>query len=362
MRVKVPQRPLFRHLLFAALAAAVFLTYTAKTDAFTAYKLAGVAFFLVAIAGLNLLTGLSGQLSLGHGALMAIGAYTTALVLRNRAHFPIAAAIILAVVVTAAVGAFVGIAAARLRGPYLAGATLALAVGLPPLTTKYAGFFGGDQGISVRPLAPPAIGSTFAPEQWLAWISIIAALITLVLLANLQRSRFGRAFKCVRDNEIAAALSGINVARTQVFAFVVSAACAGLAGSLLAFYAGLTAPAGFSIVLSLQLLTAIVIGGLGSMTGSVLGAFALVYIPSWSDSLTSHFNLHSAVSDNIPAALYGGVLIIAMLLFPGGIAGGLRKLKAMLIRHLKGGRLHGASPEVLGAGSASVARAGKEEG
>ena len=98
------------------------------------------------------------------------------------------------------------------------------------------------------------------------------------------------------------------------------------------------------------------------MTGSVLGAFALVYIPSWTDSLTSHFSLHSSVSDNIPAALYGGVLIVAMLLFPGGIAGGLRKLKAVLTRHLRGGRLNRARPEVVGAGSASVAHAGKEEG
>ncbi|MGZ4104665.1 MAG: branched-chain amino acid ABC transporter permease, partial [Actinomycetota bacterium] len=236
------------------------------------------------------------------------------------------------------------------------------AVGLPPLTTKYAGFFGGEQGISVRPLAPPAIGGSFTGEQWLAWVSIIAALVTLVLLANLSRSRFGRAFRCVRDNEIASALSGIHVARTQIFAFVVSAACAGLAGSLLAFYASLTAPAGFSIVLSLQLLTAIVIGGLGSMTGSVVGAFVLVYVPSWTNSLTGRFNLHSSVADNIPTALYGAVLVVAMLLFPGGIAGGLRKLKAWLLaRYRKGGR-EGTDPIIVGAMTAHVAGAGKEEG
>lgn len=361
MRVRAPQRPLARHLLFAAIAAAILLVYTDRTDPFTAYKLAGVAFFVVAVAGLNLLTGLNGQLSLGHGGLMAIGAYTTSLLLRNRAHFPIAAAIVLAVVVTSAAGAVVGLAAARLRGPYLAGATLALAVGLPPLTTKYAGFFGGDQGISVRPLTPPGVGG-LAAEQWLAWISIIAALIALVLLANLGRSRFGRAFRCVRDNEIASALSGIHVARTQIFAFVVSAACAGLAGSLLAFYAGLTAPAGFSIVLSLQLLTAIVIGGLGSMAGSVLGAFALVYVPSWTNSVTGHFNLHSSVADNIPAALYGAVLIVAMLLFPGGIAGGLRKLRTRLLARDRKGGPETTAPIIAEAAAAHTATAGKEEG
>ena len=130
----------------------------------------------------------------------------------------------------------------------------------------------------------------------------------------------------VRDNEVAARLSGIDVARTQVLAYVISAACAGLAGSLFAYWVTVTSPSGFTLNLSLSLLTAIVIGGLGSLSGAVLGSFILVYLPVWTGGLASSLNLSSNVANNVPLAIYGIVLIVAILVFPRGIAGGVASI------------------------------------
>ena len=234
-----------------------------------------------------------------------------------------------AVLSTGVIGIGFGYAAARLRGPYLAGATLTLAVAIPQVATRYKSIFGGESGLTVAPSSPPDwLGADFPPERWLAWIAFAAAIVTMVLLANLLRGAPGRAFKAVRDNEAAAALAGINVARTQVLAFVVSAACAGLAGALLAYWTGVTAPAGFTLALSLQLITAIVIGGLGSLAGAVWGSLVLVFVPLLTSGMASGLSLPSSVADNLPLAIYGGILVIAMLVAPHGIQGALRRILA----------------------------------
>jgi branched-chain amino acid transport system permease protein len=272
------------------------------------------------------LTGLNGQLSLGHGALMAVGAYTASLLLKDH-DLPVFLVLLLAVLSSGLIGIVFGYAAARLRGPYLAGATLTLAVALPQVATRYKSIFGGEEGLTVTPTSPPAwLGADFPPERWLAWIALATAVITIVLLGNLLRSSTGRAFKAVRDNEAAAALAGIDVARTQVLAFVISAACAGLAGALFAYWSGVTAPAGFSLSLSLQLVTAIVIGGLGSLAGAVWGSVVLVFVPSLTSGMASTLNLPSSVANNLPLAIYGGILVIAMLMVPYGIQGALTRI------------------------------------
>jgi branched-chain amino acid transport system permease protein len=251
------------------------------------------------------------------------------LLLKDHRQFPVILVLLLAVLSTGLIGIVFGYAAARLRGPYLAGATLTLAVALPQVATRYKSIFGGDSGLTVPPSAPPDwLGADFPAERWLAWIALAAAVVTMVLLANLLRTAPGRAFKAVRDNEAAAALAGIDVARTQVLAFVISAACAGLAGALFAYWSGITSPAGFSLSLSLQLITAIVIGGLGSLTGAVLGSVVLVYVPLLTSGMAST-KLPSAVADNLPLAIYGGILVIAMLVAPKGIQGVLGRILAI---------------------------------
>lgn len=319
---------LVRHTGWALLAAAGLFALTSLLGAYRDLQIAQVAYLTCAAAGLTLLTGLSGQISLGQGAFMAIGAYTTALLLNDR-HWPLAAVLLVSVALSAVAGLAVGAAAARLRGPYLAGATLALAVGLPELANYHplTGTLGGQNGLSVSPSPPPAsLGETFPLERWQSWIAGLCAVITMWLLANLVHGRFGRTLRAVRDDEIAASLAGIRVARTQVLAFVVAAACGGLGGGLLAWVTTLAAPGAFPITLSLQLVSAIILGGLGSLAGAVWGSLILVLVPAWASDVASSAHLSHNVESNLPLAVYGLVLIAVMLVFPAGLQGAVRRL------------------------------------
>ena len=300
-----------------------------KLNAFRDYQIAEIAVYVIAIAGLTVLTGLSGQISLGNGAFMAIGAYTTALMLAHLG-WPFVAVLVVAGVVSAATGAIVGVAAARLRGPYLAGVTLMLGVALPFLAYVYPSTLGGDQGLNVVYTQPAFLGANFPLTRWQAWISSAVALVVLVLLANLGRSRVGRNWRAVRDDEVAAALAGINVAQARVLAFVVSAACAGLAGALLAVITALVAPGAFTITLSIALLTGAVIGGLGTLLGAIWGSLVIVLVPTYATDVATSHGLSTTVASNIPVAAYGVVLILVMLIFPQGIQGGVLWLLRLL--------------------------------
>jgi len=317
---------LLRHLGAAIVLAVILGLLSVALNAFRDYQMAQVALYAVAIAGLTVLVGLSGQISIGNGAFMAVGAYAAALLLMHLA-WPLAAVLAASAAIAALAGLAVGVAAARLRGPYLAGVTLMLAVALPSLATRFTGVFGGDQGLAVNISTPPAfLGTNFPLTRWQAWISCAAALIVLVLLANLGRSRIGRSWRAVRDDETAAALAGLNVAALRVLAFVVSAACAGLAGALLGITTTLVSPGSFTVTLSITLLAGAVLGGLGSLAGAVWGSLIIVLVPTYvTDVATSH-GLSSSVAANIPIAAYGVVLIAVILLFPDGIQGLVRRL------------------------------------
>ena len=314
--------PLLRILGAALLGAVIVVILSIKLNAFRDYQIAEIAVYVTAIAGLTVLTGLSGQISLGNGAFMAIGAYTTALMLAHLG-WPFVAVLVVAAVASAATGAIVGVAAARLRGPYLAGVTLMLGVALPFLAYVYPSTLGGDQGLNVVYTQPAFLGANFPLTRWQAWISSAVALVVLVLLANLGRSRIGRNWRAVRDDEVAAALAGINVAQARILAFVVSAACAGLAGALLAVITALVAPGAFTITLSIALLTGAVIGGLGTLLGAIWGSLVIVLVPTYATDVATSHGLSTTVASNIPVAAYGVVLILVMLIFPQGIQGGV---------------------------------------
>jgi branched-chain amino acid transport system permease protein len=321
--------PLLRILGVALLGAAIVVLLSIKLNAFRDYQIAEIAVYVTAIAGLTVLTGLSGQISLGNGAFMAIGAYTTALLLAHLG-WPFVAVLVVAGIVAAATGAIVGVAAARLHGPYLAGVTLMLGVALPFLAFVYPSTLGGDQGLNVVYTQPAFLGANFPLTRWQAWISSAVALVVLVLLANLGRSRVGRNWRAVRDDEVAAALAGINVAQARVLAFVVSAACAGLAGALLAIITALVAPGAFTITLSIALLTGAVIGGLGTLFGAIWGSLVIVLVPVYATDVATSHGLSTTVASNIPVAAYGVVLILVMLIFPQGIQGGVLLLLRLL--------------------------------
>jgi branched-chain amino acid transport system permease protein len=235
--------------------------------------------------------------------------------MQNRFNLLIAG-ILAAIVVTTGVGTVIGLAAARLRGPYLAGLTLAVAVVVPSITSTFDDTFNSDQGLSVALEPPPG---TIPVERWQAWLCWAGALVTVLLLAYLIRGRFGRELRAVRDDETAAKLAGVSVARTQVLAFVISAACAGLAGALFAVLAQSVSPGAFPLTLSLFLVMAIVIGGLGRLWGALIGAVLLVALPSWAQSIAESTG-SQRLEGNLALTFFGVVLVVVMLAAPGGLA------------------------------------------
>ncbi|SFP14809.1 branched-chain amino acid transport system permease protein [Geodermatophilus dictyosporus] len=332
-RTLLPRNTLLRHLLVLVLCAVGAVVLLESTDLGFNAQIGYVAFYAIAAGGLTLLTGLNGQISLGHGALMAVGGYTTALLLDAEEPLPLVVIFLAAVALTALVGAVVGVAAARLHGPYLAGATLALAVGLPGLALYFKETLGGEQGLTVSTPDRPEwftetirtlSGGSPSGVKWIAYISVACLLVTYFLLANLMRSRVGRTWRAVRDQEVAAELAGIDLGAWRVTAFVVSAAAAGLAGAVLALVVRLTAPTAFTIVLSLSLLTAIVIGGLGSLFGALVGSVLLVFLPRLLRDAGESLDMDAAQAAEISYVVYGVILVVVMLFAPAGLVGSVR--------------------------------------
>ncbi len=342
VRSRMPASTLGRHLFLALLALVAVFLLLELTSPFRNFQLATMSYYAIAAAGLTVLTGLNGQISLGHGALMAVGAYTTGLLLEAEA-VPFPVAMLIAAAVTATVGVVVGAAAARLHGPYLAGATLALAIAVPKLAVYFDDVLGGEQGMRISsPDAPDwfadAIYFLSANEtgsaKYLAYIGWLTLLAVLLLLSNLVASRYGRVWRAVRDDEVAAELAGIHLGRLRVLAFVVSAACAGLAGAVLGIVVRLAAPSGFTIVLSLSLLTAVVVGGLGSLGGALLGSALLVFLPPVVTSVGIEVGLSGIQAAQLAPLVYGVVLVAVMLLAPGGVMGIARALRHARPRRL----------------------------
>lgn len=333
LAVRVARRPrstLLRSLGVIVLGGLVLLLASELLGSYNDLQLANGAYYFTVLAGLTVLIGVNGQLSLGHGAFMAVGAYTVALLV-GKQGWALVPALVAAILATSVIGIAVGAAATRLRGPYLAGATLAFAIGLPGLALKFSGTFGGDNGLAINPPTPPSgLGASFPLERWEAWIACIAALLVMFVLYNLLHSGTGRGLRAVRDDEISASLCGLHVARTQTFTFVISAACAGLAGGMFALVTQLAAPGAFTLQLSLSLLTAVVLGGLGSLTGAIWGSALLVLLPGWSNDLAHSFSLSQNVSANLQLGIYGVILIGAMFIWPGGIQAGIRALAKRL--------------------------------
>lgn len=326
--------PLRRNLIGGLIGLVIVILVLESVTPFRQGQFATMAYLGIAVGGLTVLTGLNGQLSLGHGALMAVGAYTAALLLHDvEKPLPLLVIMLLSVLVTVVVGAVVGVAAARLHGPYLAGATLAMAVAVPGIASFFGDTLGGEQGLSVP---TPEVPGWFADavyfltahdvtgSKYLAYIGWIGLIISFVLLANLSASRVGRTWRAVRDDEVAAEIAGINVGRARVKAFVVSAACAGLAGGVMAMVVRIAAPSGFTLGLSLSLLTAIVLGGLGSLVGALIGAALLTFLPQTITGLGQSLGLSDLQSAQLAPLVYGLTLVLVILLAPAGLVGTIR--------------------------------------
>jgi len=331
---RLRRTPLRRNLIGGLIGLVIVILVLESVSPFRQGQFATMAYLGIAVGGLTVLTGLNGQLSLGHGALMAVGAYTAALMLHNvDKPLPLPLIMLLSVLVTVVVGAVVGVAAARLHGPYIAGATLALAVAVPGIASFFGDTLGGEQGLSVStPEAPgwfaDAVYFLTAHDvtgtKYLAYVGWFGLIISFVLLANLSASRVGRTWRAVRDDEVAAELAGINVGRARVKAFVVSAACAGLAGGVMAMVVRIAAPSGFPLTLSLSLLTAVVLGGLGSLFGALIGAALLTFLPQTITGLGQSLGLTDLQSAQLAPLVYGLTLVLVILLAPAGLVGTIR--------------------------------------
>ena len=317
----------------------------------------------IAVLGLSWLTGLSGQVSIGNSGFMMVGAYAAAIWATHHPVPPSFGGVIgpsyanvlmmlfLATVSGLLAGLIVGIPGTRLRGPYLAGFTIAFAVVLPQFVTTL-GFTGGSGGLFTSTLSIPRWfaslfnGSTpnlAANAEWLTDFTLVVAAIAFFFMANLFNSKTGRAMRLVRDNDVAAELVGVNLPRTKTLAFVISAAYGGLSGGLFLLITPNVNGDTFPFTLSVILLTVMVLGGIGTLSGAVIGG--MIY--AFSGPLISHLNSLTGVDPasnlgiNMKGILFGGVLMLTMLLAPRGIAGLVAKLPR---RRKKLPRLSSKSP------------------
>jgi len=291
------------------------------------FQLTLVLVYAIALLGLNILTGYNGQISLGHGAFYAIGAYTAA-VLMDRLGAPYWATLPAAGAVCLVAGFLFGLPALRLEGLYLALATFALGVSMPQLLKYHhlEKWTGGVQGIVIAKPEPPAFlreaGLQMNPDQWLYFFALAVAAIMFVLGWNLLRGRVGRALIAIRDQHIAAEAMGINNALYKSLAFGVSAMYTGVAGALGAIAVQYVAPDSFTIFLSLVFLVGIVVGGLASISGALYGALFIQFVPNVADE----------ISKAAPWAIFGLFLIGFVYLMPSGVAGAVRMLLVRLTR------------------------------
>ncbi len=271
-----------------------------------------VAIYFIAILGLNILTGYTGQISIGHGAFMAIGGYTTTLLSADQ-HWSLLATLPASLGIAFVCGLLVGIPALRLSGVYLALATFALAVSVPQFPLKFSKFLGGSNGIHT---------AQTASHLWLYIVGWSCAAIAFVATWLLLRGRIGRAFRAVRDSELAAASSGVSLPIYKTLAFGVSAAFAGVAGSLLVIATnGYVQPGEFGVLLSLQILIGAAVAGLGSLWGVLVGAVFVGLLPSVAPDVPVIGSAHGQ------DVVFGLIVVLIMLLLPNGFAGFLRRFE-----------------------------------
>jgi branched-chain amino acid transport system permease protein len=280
--------------------------------------------YAVAVLGLNVLVGYSGQISLGHGAFFALGAYTAAIMI-GKEGLPHLLALPAAALLGFVAGLLFGLPALRVRGAYLALLTLGLAVATPPLIKRFDTLTDGSQGTNVlQPEAPAALG--LEPDQWAYFLALAVALPMFLLVANLLRGRVGRALTAIRDREIVATSLGVDVARFKTLAFALSASYAAVGGVLYVYSVGYVSPESFPLVTSISFLAAVVVGGLGTVPGAVLGAAFIVLVPEYAGD----------VDDALAGVIYGAVIIALMYLEPGGAMGVVRRVVGWIERRRGG--------------------------
>jgi branched-chain amino acid transport system permease protein len=328
----------FEVVAFVALAAVLAILPRFLSD-FRAREFAIAGMYFIAVLGLAILTGYSGQISLGHGAFMAVGGYATAILSVDHGVKPIWT-IPIAGLIAGVAGLLVGVPALRLSGLYLALVTFGIAVAFPQLPKKWDGLTGGTTGKFGGELTSnPPFGLDTTPNRWMYYLTWGVALVLLAAAWFLLRGKTGRALQAIRDSEIAAASSGVNLATFKTLAFGVSAFYAGVAGALYATANAYMNPNLFPIILSVYLVAALAVGGIGTLSGLLVGA-ALIYILQNRPADVTRWLNHIPVLNLDPtkpgtsSVVFGVVLIGVMLLLPTGAGGLLRRLLGPLTTRL----------------------------
>jgi branched-chain amino acid transport system permease protein len=307
--------------IFIVLLSLVFPLLFAEYNIFQATMTLSIA---IALFGMNFLVGYSGQISLGHGAIYAIGAYVSA-ILMNQFGWNYAATIPVAAISCFVFGFLFGIPALRLNGHYLALVTFVLAAVMPQLL-KHAGlsdYTGGSQGLSLNK-PPVPFNLPISQDQWLYYFTLSITILMFVLGWNLVRGRIGQLMIATRDQPIAATAMGVNVAYYKSMTFGVSALYTGVAGALSAIIVQYVSPESFNVFLSISLLVGVVVGGLGTIAGAFYGAIFVQFVP----------NIAGDISQSAPWAIYGAILIGVVYLAPDGVAGLVSSLAKRVRRGL----------------------------
>jgi len=417
--LRLPGARLVSHAAFVIIIWFLIMRVNDSVDPLANYYIALVAMYATAMFGMVILVGLSGQVSLGNGALMAVGGYVFAVTSLHWQTVPILGvpwngwwSMVFAAVGGIVVGLLIGGIAARLRGPYLAGLTLGLAVGVPAIANRFPELLGGESGLMLTvpypdggyapieeavfvdsaiegqsgdestvvvpsaeatvspddmltmdnfpttdastaapsvdaPVIDPAttdmsgvdlsgtgdlIDASFIIERWQAGLAITVACIAAFIALNLVRGRQGRVWRAVRDDSVAAAVAGISPAKAKVSAFAVSSLFAALAGAVFAQILSYVGPGAFGLGLSLSLLVGVVLGGRSSLLGAVIGGLLLVWLPEFVLSLSEKGGWEDQITNNAPNLIYGLLVVLVVLLAPGGIVGSVQLLIAKVTR------------------------------
>lgn len=287
----------------------------------------------LAILGLNVVSGYSGQLSLGHSAFFGLGAYTSTILVTDHS-WSILATLPVAAVLGFTVGIVAGLPALRLQGHYLSLVTLGFAVAFPLLVSHLDSLTGGVNGKLLQSeWVLPAAAPGFVTQTGVDFL--VVALVTgigLLVCRNVARLGPARTLMAIRDNPTAAAISGVHLARQKTVAFGISAAIAAVAGSMYALMTGVVSPDTFGVMLGIQLLTGLLVGGAGTLAGPLIGGIVLVFLPTFTSDL---------VSGTAANMVYGALLVLMMFVLPGGLAGGARGFAHLMRR---GRRAPGTEP------------------
>ncbi|MDB5042738.1 MAG: inner-rane translocator [Candidatus Eremiobacteraeota bacterium] len=304
------------------IAVVVIAILPAIVPSFVVFDFIYVAAYAIAILGLIILTGMNGQISLGHGAFMALGGYVVA-VLAHNLGWPYWVGVPLAALASGAFGLVIGAIALRLAGVYLALATFSLAVATPSFLKHYKSITGGFGGLSLDAVKAPA-GLPTSGQQWLYYVAWAIAGAAFLASALIVRGKFGRALRALRDNPIAAISFGVNPYSYKTLAFGWSAVLSGIAGAFLAMTTAYVSPDTFTFALSITLLIGAVLGGMMTFWGALVGAIVIEFLPL----------VAQQVNAGAPSVVYGVTLILMMLFVPDGIVGGLQRLTRRLVRRV----------------------------